>query len=169
MHHLVPFLLAATFATVALAEAADPGPAMEQDRYQRGLNKLRQVDGEAGERVIASLAEIAPDFARFVIEYPFGDIYSRPGLDLKSREIATVAALTALGNARPQLEVHIGAALNVGCTHNEIVETIVQMSVYAGFPAALNGLEAAKAVFARRGLTPAKQEPPSGEGEPHPR
>jgi len=120
-----------------------------ESRYERGLAKLREVDGQAGEKVIQSLEDIAPDFARYVIEFPFGDIYSRPGLDLKSREIAVVAALTAMGNATPQLKVHIHAALNVGVTHEEIVETIMQMAVYAGFPAALNGLMAAKEVFAQ--------------------
>jgi 4-carboxymuconolactone decarboxylase len=99
-------------------------------------------------RVIDSLRDIAPDFARYLIEFPFGDIYSRPGLDLKSREIAVVAALTALGNAAPQLKVHIQGALNVGVTRDEVVEVIMQMAVYAGFPAALNGLTAAKEVFA---------------------
>ena len=116
-------------------------------RYEQGLAKLREVDGHIGEQVVASLADIAPDFARYLIEFPFGDIYNRPGLDLKSREIAVVAALTALGNATPQLKVHIRGALNVGCTRDEIVETIMQMAVYAGFPAALNGLAAAKEVF----------------------
>jgi 4-carboxymuconolactone decarboxylase len=121
------------------------------DRYQRGWEKLKEVDGEAGQRVIDSLKDIAPDFARFLIEFPFGDIYSRPTLDLKSREIAVVAALTALGNAAPQLKVHIHGALNVGCTRQEVVEVIMQMAVYAGFPAALNGLFAAKEVFQERG------------------
>jgi 4-carboxymuconolactone decarboxylase len=90
----------------------------------------------------------SPDFATYLIEFPFGDIYSRPGLDLRAREIATVAALTALGNARPQLKVHINASLNVGLSRAEIVEVIMQIAVYAGFPAALNGLFAAKEVFA---------------------
>ncbi len=122
----------------------------ENVRYQQGLAKLNEIDGEAGEKVIAALQDIAPDLARYVIEFPFGDVYTRPGLDLKSREIATVAALTALGNAAPQLKVHIHGALNVGCTETEIVEVIIQMAVYAGFPAALNGMFAAKEVFAER-------------------
>jgi Uncharacterized homolog of gamma-carboxymuconolactone decarboxylase subunit len=122
----------------------------ENLRYQQGLAKLNEIDGEAGEKVIAALQDIAPDLARYVIEFPFGDVYTRPGLDLKSREIATVAALTALGNAAPQLKVHIHGALNVGCTETEIVEVIIQMAVYAGFPAALNGMFAAKEVFAER-------------------
>lgn len=95
----------------------------DESRYQRGLAKLKEIDGEAGERVVESLAGIAPDFARYLVEFPFGDIYSRPGLDLKSREIAVVAALTALGNAAPQLKVHVHGALNVGASRTEIIET----------------------------------------------
>ncbi|MDN7448124.1 carboxymuconolactone decarboxylase family protein [Burkholderia multivorans] len=121
-----------------------------EDRYARGWDKLKEIDGDAGERVIAALAPIAPDFARMVIEFSFGEIYSRPRLDLKSREIATIAALAALGNAQPQLKVHIEAALNVGCTRDEIVEVFMQMAVYAGFPAALNALFAAHEVFRQR-------------------
>ncbi|PZD73347.1 hypothetical protein C1752_02376 [Acaryochloris thomasi RCC1774] len=120
------------------------------ERYRRGWQNLKKIDGEAGENVIESLQDIAPDLARYVIEFPFGDIYDRPGLDLKSREIATVAALTALGNAQPQLKVHIHAALNVGCTAEEIVEVVMQMAVYAGFPSALNGMAVTKQVFAER-------------------
>lgn len=109
---------------------------------------LSTIDGSAGERVIDALADIAPDFARYLLEFGFGDIYARDGLDLRAREIATIAALTAMGNAQPQLKVHIAAGLNVGLTREEIVETIMQMAVYAGFPAALNGLFAAREVFA---------------------
>nr|WP_157349416.1 carboxymuconolactone decarboxylase family protein [Raoultella sp. 10-1] len=115
------------------------------------MEMLQRVDGKGGEAVVNSLSDIAPDFARFLVEFPFGDIYARPGLDLRSREIATIAALTALGNAAPQLKVHIAAGLHVGLTQEEIVEAIMQMAVYAGFPAALNGLFAAKEVFARPG------------------
>ena len=102
--------------------------------------------------MVAALADIAPDFADYVLEFPFGDIYSRPGLDLRSREVATIAALAAMGNAQPQLKVHIEAGLNVGLSRQEITEILIQMAVYAGFPAALNGLFAAKEVFAARDL-----------------
>ena len=132
-----------------------PQASSESTRYYRGWEKLREIDGQAGERVVAALANIAPDFAKYLIEFPFGDIYSRPQLDLKSREIGVVAALTALGNAAPQLKVHIHGALNVGCSRDEVVEIIMQMAVYAGFPAALNGLFAAKEVFAERDLAEA--------------
>ena len=123
---------------------------MDNERYQRGWAKLKEVDGLAGENVIEGLRDIAPDFARLLIEFPFGDIYSRPGLDLRTRELIVVAALTAMGNAAPQLKVHLHGARNVGCSEQEIVEAIMQMAVYAGFPAALNGLFAAKEVFAQR-------------------
>ncbi len=122
------------------------------DRYARGWKKLKEIDGEAGEKVIESLKDIAPDLGRYTIEFPFGDVYSRKGLDLKSREVATVAALSAMGNAAPQLKVHINAALNVGCKSDEIVEVIIQISVYAGFPAALNAASVAKSVFEERGI-----------------
>ncbi len=123
---------------------------MSTTRYERGLELLSQIDGEAGHKVVDSLKDVCPDLARFVIEFPFGDIYSRSGLDLKSREIATVAALTAMGNCQPQLKVHINAALNVGCTEEEVKEVVLQMAGYAGFPAALNGMFVVKEVLAGR-------------------
>ena len=123
---------------------------MKSERFKIGWEKLAEIDGEQGERVMEALKNIAPDFADLLIEFPFGDVYARPGLDLKSREIATVSALTAMGTAGPQLKVHVHGALNVGCTRQEIIEIMIQMAVYAGFPAALNGLLAAKEVFDQR-------------------
>jgi 4-carboxymuconolactone decarboxylase len=121
-----------------------------ESRLERGKRALAAIDGETGQNVVAALADIAPDFATYLIEFPFGDIYSRPGLIPRDREIATIAALAAMGNAAPQLKVHIEAGLNVGLTRDEITEILMQMAVYAGFPAALNGLFAAKEVFAAR-------------------
>ena len=116
-------------------------------RYQRGLEQLTKVDGSAGENVVKRLAEFAPDFARLLVEFPFGDIYSRPGLDLRSREIATVAMLAAMGSCDKQLAVHIHAALNVGLTKDEILEVLMQVSVYAGFPRALNAIAVAREIL----------------------
>lgn len=128
----------------------------QNERYERGFNRLAEIDGDAGKAVIESLQDIAPDLGRYTIEFAFGDIYSRAGLDLRAREIATIAALTALGNARPQLKVHINAGLNVGLTREEVVEVIIQMAVYAGFPTALNGISAAREVFEERDRAPAE-------------
>lgn len=120
------------------------------ERFIRGWEKLKEIDGEAGENVIESLKDISPDLGKFTIEYPFGDIYSREILDNKTKEIAVVAALTAMGNAKPQLKVHINAALNVGVTPEEISEIMLLMSVYAGFPSALNGTFTLKEVLSER-------------------
>jgi 4-carboxymuconolactone decarboxylase len=121
-----------------------------EDRYERGLAKLKEIYGDRAQILVAALGEVAPDLSRYVVEFGFGDIHCRPGLDLKSREIATVAALTALGTASPQLRAHIHAAMNVGCSQEEVVEIILQMALYAGFPATINGIQAAKEVFAER-------------------
>lgn len=120
-------------------------------RYKRGLKKFLEIYGsERTESFLASLEDVAPDLGAYAMEFAFGDIHCRPGLSLRSREIATVAALTALGTAGPQLRAHIDGALNVGCTEQEIVEVILQMALYAGFPAAINGMQAAREVFLER-------------------
>ncbi|MCU0632680.1 MAG: carboxymuconolactone decarboxylase family protein [Methanolinea sp.] len=123
---------------------------MRDERFERGKEQLEKMHGRGVDAMLDNLKEIAPALGRYTIEFPYGDILCRPDLDLKSRQIATVAALTALGNAPVQLNAHISMALNVGCTREEIVEVITQMAVYAGFPAALNGMAVAKEVFAAR-------------------
>jgi len=125
---------------------------MSADRYERGVAMLAAVDGPTGLAVVEGLAKSFPDFARYIVEFPFGDIYARKGLGLRERELATVAALCALGHAVPQLRVHVHAALHVGCSPSEVVEVVMQMAVYAGFPAALNGLAVVREVFAESGI-----------------
>lgn len=133
--------------------ASPPTPARAASaRYERGARMLAQVDGPAGLAVVEQLAQSFPDFARLLVEFPFGDIYARPALGLRERELATVAALCAMGHALPQLRVHVHAALHVGCTPQEIVEVAMQMAVYAGFPAALNALGVVREVFATAGI-----------------
>jgi 4-carboxymuconolactone decarboxylase len=132
------------------------------ERYNRGWEKLKEIDGEAGEAVVESLEDIAPDLAKYVIEFSFGDIYCRQGTTLKEKEIAVVAGLTAMGNAAPQLKVHINGALNVGVSTEELVEVILQMSSYSGFPSAINGINALKEVLQEKNIdfqpVPEKQE-----------
>ena len=121
-------------------------------RFKKGLKTLTKINSSAGKRILAALEDVAPDMARLVIEFPYGDIYSRPALDLKTRELLTLASLTTLGHASSELKAHVHNALNAGCSREEIVEVMMQMSVYAGFPAALNALFVAKEVFVERGL-----------------
>lgn len=119
-------------------------------RRERGLAVLDSVDGDAGQAVVDSLADISPALAHHIAAFAFGDVYDRPGLDPRSRQLVTLGVLTALGGCEPQLKVHIGAALNVGVTRDEIVEALLHASVYAGMPRALNATFAAREVFAER-------------------
>lgn len=127
---------------------------MNNDRYERGLTRLREVVGDAGVQIIDALAAVAPDMARYTVEFSYGDVYSRPALDDRGRQITAVAALTSQGHALPQLRVHINGALNVGCTPDEIAEVILQTGLYAGLPAATNAMLVARDVFAERNLMP---------------
>lgn len=120
---------------------------MFNERYKKGLETLEKTTGATGKAVTDKLNQIHPDLGNCTIEFPYGDILSRPGLDLKTRQMANVVALTTLGNALPQLKVHVQGALNVGWTETEIKEAIMQMAVYAGFPTMLNAMFAAQEVF----------------------
>jgi len=134
---------------------ADASPRAEvvsygDDRRTRGMRALAEHTGEAGLATLDALRDIAPDFADWIVDFSYGDVLSRPGLDRRSRQLATIAALTALGNAQPQLRVHLEGALNAGCRPQEIIEVILQMAVYAGFPAAINALTVAREVLGTR-------------------
>lgn len=120
---------------------------MEQTRYDKGMIALEKITASSGSGVVENLKDIAPDLADWIIKFSYGDVLSRTALDLRSRQLATVAALTAMGTATPQLKVHIKGALNVGCRQEEIIEVILQMAVFAGFPAAINGINASREVF----------------------
>ncbi len=120
--------------------------------YELGIDILKQVGGVTYDAPLNSLQEIAPDLARLTVEFGYGEIMSRKGLDLQTRQLCTVAALAAMANAQPQLRYHIAGALNVGCEPSSIIEAILLSAVYAGFPATGNGVFAAKEVFQNRGL-----------------
>jgi 4-carboxymuconolactone decarboxylase len=120
----------------------------EPSRYERGLESMRTVFGPGIDSALKGLAATSPDLARCLVEFPFADIYPRPGLDLKTREMLTVAALTVLGYPQGELKEHVHGAMNVGCTQEEILEIILQMAVYAGFPAALEAVKTAASAFA---------------------
>jgi 4-carboxymuconolactone decarboxylase len=129
---------------VARAEVVSDG----DDRRARGLRALAEITGADGEAVVDRLRDIAPDLADWIVDFAYGDVASRQALDKRTRQLAAVAALTAIGHAQSQLKVHILGALNVGCRPAEIVEVIMQTTVYAGFPAVLNALATAREAFA---------------------
>ena len=127
-------------------------------KYEQGLEFLRTIAGDAADQLIANLDAAAPGFSRALVPFAFVDVCGRPGLDTKTRELVTIAALAVNGNTGLQLKLHIGGALNVGCTPTEIVEALVQISLYAGIPATLNSLALAGEVFGARktgAVTPA--------------
>jgi 4-carboxymuconolactone decarboxylase len=103
--------------------------------------------GAEGERLLGKLRAVSPDMARLFVAYPFGEIYSRPGLDLRTRELVAIASVAAMGTARPQLVMHVHAALRAGCSRAEVLEVLLMTSVFAGFPAAVNGIDAAREAF----------------------
>jgi 4-carboxymuconolactone decarboxylase len=121
------------------------------ENYKRGLEILSKIDPENYQNIVNNFKDsVAPDLGTLAVEFNYGQIFSRPGLDLKSRLLATVAGLTALGNTE-QLKFYINGALNVGWTEEEIVEAMMQMLIYAGFPVALNTiLTIATEVFSKR-------------------
>ncbi|WP_335979806.1 carboxymuconolactone decarboxylase family protein [Streptomyces sp. CA2R106] len=148
-------MTAATAQSTAQA-AAEPTAQHDIDspeslaRRRHGQSVLSRIDGHAGEAVIDSLADISPALGHHVAAFAFGDIYDRPGLDPRSRQLVTLGVLTALGGCEPQLKVHIGAALNVGISREEITEALLHAAVYCGFPRALNATTAAREAFADR-------------------
>lgn len=125
---------------------------MSDDRFRQGWETVNRINAEGAERQWEALSAVSPDFARWIVESVYADVLGRPQLSLRDREIATLAALAALGNAPGQLKAHVEGALNVGLTREEIVEVLMQMAVYAGVPAAINALQIAGGVFAERGL-----------------
>jgi 4-carboxymuconolactone decarboxylase len=123
------------------------------DRYERGWAKLAELAGDQGARMVEGLKEVAPDLARYVVEFGYGEIYSRPQLGIRERQIAAISALTALGGAEPQLEYHIGIALNVGMAPGDVVETIIHCVPFVGFARTLNAARSARRVFNARGIS----------------
>lgn len=146
-------ILALIFLTMTNVSVADE----KIDTRARGIATLDIITGGDSQRRLEALTDIAPELRDWITDFAYGEVVSRPALDLRSRELATVAALTAMGNAPSQLKAHINGALNAGVSATEVVEIIMQMAVYAGFPASLNGVSAAREVFRERGVTLGKQ------------
>ena len=128
---------------------------MEQDRYQRGLATLMEYTLTCNSEIPTHLKisddfkDLAPDVAKFIIEFGYGDIYTRSGLTKQQRALVTISSLVTQGTER-QLELHINAGLTAGLTKTEIIEAIIHLIPYTGFPRVLNALYVAKKVFAQR-------------------
>ena len=123
---------------------------MSNTRFELGAEKLKEIDGIGGENVIKSLQDIAPDVGKYIIEFAFGDVYTRPELSMQEREMITITSLLTSGGCEPQLEVHSNGSLNVGLSPEKIIETFIQCIPYTGFPKVLNAIYTAKKIFAER-------------------
>ncbi|MGO1470201.1 MAG: carboxymuconolactone decarboxylase family protein [Tissierella sp.] len=130
---------------------------MSNDRYEKGIKKIQEftvshdAKNPTGEMEIGeAFKDIAPDLSKYVVEFAFGDIYSRPGLDNKQKVLTTISSLVSQG--MPQIEIHINSGLNVGLTPEEIVGCIVHLLPYTGFPRVLNALKVAQKIFDERGI-----------------
>ncbi|MEM1130623.1 MAG: carboxymuconolactone decarboxylase family protein [Pseudomonadota bacterium] len=128
-----------------------------EDRYTRGLELLAEINASSANALFAELQAVAPDMARYIAEFAYGDVWSRKGLSKRDKAVATIAGLTALGHSQRELRAHVRNALNVGLTPQEIVETLIHMGVYAGFPAAINAILTAREEFEARGLLPLEE------------
>lgn len=120
---------------------------MAESRFERGSRILASIDGEGGQAVVESLQDIAPDLGKWIVEFAFGDVYADPTLDARQRELVTLGSLVTQGDTAPQLRVHIAAALHVGLTRSEVVQTILQTAPYVGFPRVINAINVAREVF----------------------
>ena len=135
------------------------------EAYQRGAARMAELHPGLGDALDRSLAPVAPDFARWMVEFGYGEVLTRPGLDPQKRQLVTLGALAALGHAGDQLRGHIKGALNAGLEPSEIAEALMQVALYAGFPAATNALRIAKQVFAERGVSPLAPQTASVTGD----
>ena len=130
---------------------------MVQERYEKGMDKLQELILQEGESptghmdIGAGFSDVAPDLERFVVEFAFGDIYARPGIDNKQKVVATISSLVAQG--LPQIGMHVKTGLAVGLKPEEIVGTIIHLLPYCGFPKVLNALKVVQEVFNEKGIT----------------
>jgi 4-carboxymuconolactone decarboxylase len=131
--------------------------------HQRGLRKLQEYTLREGgasathSKIVEDLADIAPDVGRYIVEFGYGEIYSRPGLTNQQRSLITIASLVTQGTER-ELELHINTGLTAGLTSTEIVESVIHLIPYTGFPRVLNALYVVKQVFEQRQVRDARRE-----------
>jgi 4-carboxymuconolactone decarboxylase len=129
--------------TVTISDELKNEPA----KFEKGMVKLEEIEGEHGHAVLQSLNNIAPKLGKNIVSFTFGEIYSRTGLDLKQRQLVTLGSLTAQGGCEPQLNVHINTAFNVGLTEEQIIEAHLQCALYVGFPKVLNAIGVLKKIL----------------------
>ena len=139
--------------TVPDEQIVDQSAESREVRFERGTETLSTTSAAAGERVIQGFEDIAPDSGRMIVEHAYGDIFSRPGLDRKTRELTAVASMASVGTIASEtpVKVHVHAALTAGATRDEVIETLLNLVPYVGYPKVERSLALAKSVFDERG------------------
>lgn len=135
-----------------------------QERFERGLEILRKIGGENFDCPINSLSEISPDLSRFTVEFPYGDVLSRPGLELPLRQLCTISMLLANGSAQPQLKFHMAGFLNAGGEPATLLELLFVSVALLGFPSTINAVGLVRTVFSEHGLTLEPLAPATDDG-----
>ncbi|WP_297637632.1 carboxymuconolactone decarboxylase family protein [uncultured Clostridium sp.] len=125
---------------------------MKKTKFDLGMENLNLIDGDGGQAVIDSLKNIAPDAGKYIVEFAFGEIYSRENLTLQEKELITITSLLSIGGCEKQLNVHINASLNIGISPKKIIDTFIQCIPYVGFPRVLNAIFEAKEIFQNKKL-----------------
>lgn len=124
-------------------------------RYERGMEVIRKYEDKAENPAYSitfdELMDLDPELENYIVEFAFGDIYSRKGLSHEYRTLITISSLVTQG-LEPQLRLHVNTGLTIGLTPNDIVDAIIHLLPYTGFPRVLNALKVAKEVFAKRGM-----------------
>jgi 4-carboxymuconolactone decarboxylase len=139
--------------TATLATFPPTAAETRVERLDRGRATLAKTSGESGDAVVRSFDDIAPDLGQMIVEHSYGEVFSRQGIDMKTRELTACAALAAVASKTTEtpLRVHINAALNLGATREEILETLVNLTAYNGYPATQQAVRIAGEEFAKRG------------------
>ncbi len=120
---------------------------MSEENRLRGRAKLEEIAGPRAAAALTDWRELAPGMEDYILGFVAGDVLSRPGLDAKTRQLVTISALCAMNHSPKELEMHLHGALNLGWRREELVEVLTQIAVFAGFPAALDGLRILKSVL----------------------
>lgn len=131
-------------------------------QYQRGLQELRRINPDHADESIEELKRICPDLAEYFVTFGFGEVYSRPALDAKTKALVAIGSLTALGYCEGFLKTHVQGAIHAGCSREEILEVVIQSIVFIGFPAALAALRIVTEAFATN--TTSHKTPNMGRG-----
>jgi len=133
-------------------------------RLDSGKAAFNQVYGEgAAEKFLDRRSGLGEDLARFGLEFNFGDVNSRPGIDLATRELLTLATLIGLGGADPQVAGHTRAALRLGISPAQLAELVIHCVQYVGFPRAINAMAVVRDTLAECGVDVSLTDPPIPE------